>query len=187
MKNILLFLFLVCFFTGCNNQQPHFKKTVTTYFQARDASNYNKLKTVISDSINLIAGDYIMPYSRASFYEQFKWDSVFKPSYKIMELEEQNNQIIVSVSMGNIRNAFLKNNSMTCDYKISFTAGKISKIEELDCKNVDWGIWAQQRDSLVDWIKVNHPKLDGFVNDMTVIGAINYVQAIELYEAGKTK
>lgn len=74
---------------------------------------------------------------------------------------------------------------MTCQYKISFNSGKISKIEELECKDADWNIWQKKRDSLVSWTKKNHPELDGFINDMTMNGAINYLKAIELYETDK--
>ena len=100
-------------------------------------------------------------------------------------MEEKNDQIVASVTMNSMRNEFLKNNNMTCEYKISFNSGKISKIEELECINVDWNIWQKERDSLTSWIKKNHPELDGFINDMTMNGSINYLMAIELYEANK--
>ncbi len=84
-----------------------------------------------------------------------------------------------------MRNEFLKNPYMTCEYRISFMSGKISKIEELDCINVNWSIWQKERDSLVSWINKSHPELSGFVNNMTMKGSINYLKAIELYEANK--
>jgi hypothetical protein len=68
---------------------------------------------------------------------------------------------------------------------ISFNSGKISKIEELECKDVDWGLWRKKVDSLIGWIKNNNPELNGFIHDMTMKGATNYVKAIELYEADK--
>ena len=126
-----------------------------------------------------------MPYDHDSFYEVFKWDSIFKPSYNIVELQEKNNQIIASVALNSVRNEFLKNKLMKCRYKISFSSGKISKIEELECKDADWNIWQKERDSLVNWTRKNHPELDGFINDMTMNGALNYLKAIELYETDK--
>lgn len=170
---------------GCNNQKLTHQETVTTYYNARDAGNYNTLKTYINDSITITAGDYVMPYNHASFYEQFKWDSIFKPSYKIVELEEKDNQVIVSVAQNNIRNEFLKNNPLVSKVKISFTTGKISKLEELDYVGADMNVWQKERDSLVRWISINHPELDGFINDMTMNGALNYLKAIELYEPDK--
>lgn len=182
MKNGFLVLFFLCFLTGCSNKKLTPQKTVTTYYNARDAANYNELKKLIADSITITAGDYVMPYDHDSFYEQFKWDSVFKPTYEVVKLEEKNNQIIASVALNSVRHEFLKNNAMTCQYKISFNSEKISKIEELKCKGADWSIWQKERDSLVSWITKNHPKLNDFIHDMTMNGAIHYLKAIELYE-----
>lgn len=186
MKNILSVLFLLSFFTGCDKQKSTHQETVSQYYASRDIGNYNELKILINDSITITAGDFVMPYDHDSFHEQFKWDSIFKPAYEVVGLEEKNDQIIASVRLKSVRNTFLKNEAMTCDYKISFHSGKISKIEELDCKDVDWSIWQKERDSLVGWIKENHPELDGFINDMTMRGAMNYVKAIGLYEAEKS-
>jgi len=36
-------------------------------------------------------------------------------------------------------------------------------------------------ESLVSWIKIHHPELDGFVNNQTLDGAQDYLKAIELY------
>ena len=185
MKNTLLILSLLYILTGCNDQNLTRQEAVTTYYNARDISNFDELKTVINDSITIISGDYVMPYNHDGFYQQFKWDSIFKTSYKIVELEEKNNQIIASVTMNSIRNEFLKNSDMICQYKVSFNAGKISKIEELDCKNADWSIWQKERDSLVGWIHKNQPELNGFIHDMTMKGAQNYLKAIALYESDK--
>lgn len=185
MKITILILSLLYFLTGCDDHNLTHQETVTTYYNARDTSNYDELKTVINDSLTIISGDYVMPYNQDGFYEQFKWDSIFKTSYNIVELVEKDNQIMASVTMNSIRNEFLKNSDMTCQYKISFIAGRISKIEELDCKNADWNIWGKERDSLVNWIDKNHPKLNGFINDMTMNGAQNYLKAIELYKAKK--
>jgi hypothetical protein len=185
MKNTFLILFLLHFVIGCNEQKFTRQETVNTYYTARDAGSYNELKTVVNDSITISAGDYTMPYDLNSFYEEFKWDSIFKTSYTLVELEEENNQIVASVTMNSLRNTFLKNNAMTCDYRISFNHGKISKIEELTCINVNWEIWKKEVDTLVDRIHKHHPELDGFIYDMTMNGSLKYLKAIELYEAGK--
>lgn len=183
MKSIFSILLLLLFFTECDEQKLTHKEIITHYYNAKDAGNFAEIKAVVGDSITIISGDYVMPYNQDSFYENFKWDSIFKPSYKIIDLEEEDNQIIASVSQSCIRNNFLKNNPLTCSYKISFGAGKISKIEELSCDGVDWNTWAKERDALVAWIKKNHPKLDGFINDMTIKGSMNYLKAIELFES----
>ncbi len=185
MKNILLIAFFLYTLAGCKEQQLTRQETVKAYYTARDKGDFKTLKSVINDSITLTAGDFVMPYGRNSFYKQFQWDSVFKPSYSVIKLEEQQQQIIATISQQNLRNAFLKNNPLVFNVKVSFNEGKISRIEELDYIDVDWNAWAQERDTLVSWIATNHPELDGFVNDMTMKGAMNYLRAIELYKFEK--
>ncbi|NER16590.1 hypothetical protein [Spongiivirga citrea] len=185
MKSTFSILFILCILIGCNNQQLTHKEAVTDYYNARSNANFNELKKLVSDSVTIISGDYIMPYDPDGFYEVFKWDSVFKPSYKVVELVEKNSQILVTVELSSIKNEFLKNNEMLCQYNISFDSGKISKIEELACKNADWEAWQVGVNSLVNWTEQNHPELNGFINDMTMKGAQNYVKAIELFETDK--
>ena len=119
----------------------------------------------------MISGDYETPYNHDSFYDFFKWDSIFKPS----------NDIIVTVAQDNVRNEFLKNNPLVFKVKVSFTSEKISKLEELEYIDVNWEAWNQEKDSLVSWIKNNHHDLDGFVEDMTMNGSEDFLKAIELY------
>ena len=168
---------------GCKHQKLTPKEIVTNYYNGRNAVDFNKIKPLVSDSVTIISGDYIMPYNNDSFYEVFKWDSIFKPSYKLVEIKENKDQIIASVIYNCLRNDFLKNSNMTCQYKISFNSGKISKIEELNCKNVNWKVWEKEVNALVNWTNLNHPELNGFINDMTMIGAQNYLKAIDLYKA----
>jgi len=182
MKNTFLILFVIGLLFGCGNKELSRKETVTTYYKAFDSGDFEKLKTVIQDSITLISGDFVMPFDKDSFNEFYKWDSIFKPSYEILELVEDNDRLIATISQKNIRNTFLKNNPLKFNVKVSFTAGKITKLEELEYFDVNWDTWSQRRDSLVNWIQLNHNELDGFVNDMTMTGATNYLKAIELYE-----
>ncbi|MFP2994787.1 hypothetical protein ABN763_02705 [Spongiivirga sp. MCCC 1A20706] len=183
MKKIVLLLVSLYFMVGCTDAKLNHQDTITAYYNARNKLDFNELKTLVNDSITIISGDYVMPYNTKGFYEVFKWDSIFKPSYKLVELEEKSNQVIANVKINSVRNTFLKNSDMTCQYRISFSSGKISKIEELNCTNVDWNTWRQGVDSLTSWIKKHHPELDGFINDMTMNGAENYLKAIELYQA----
>lgn len=182
MKYILLLLCFLYALTGCDERKLSHQEIVTKYYEARDALNYNKAMTCVNDSLTVVAGDFVMPYNQDNYYEVFKWDSIFQPSYEIVELEEKDNQVIASVTLKSLRNEFLKNSTMTCEYKISFIAGKISKIESLECKDADWDSWQKEVNSLVNWVKINQPQLDGFINDLTMNGAINYLKAIELYK-----
>ena len=68
---------------------------------------------------------------------------------------------------------------------VYFESGKISRIENLDCPDANWETWGKQVDSLVNWTKENHPGLNGFIHDLTMKGAQDYMKAIALYKNRK--
>ncbi len=182
MKKYFILFFFTTLLTGCANKRLTPSDLVTEYYHAFNDSDFNRITAVIADSITIVEGEYVMPYSQKSFHEQFKWDSIFRPTYKIVELEGQNNRIIATVASSSIRYKFLKNDPLTCRFEISFNSDGITKLESLECLDADWNVWQAKRDSLVNWTKRNHPELDGFIHDLTMNGAINYLKAIELYE-----
>lgn len=185
-KALILFSILYAF-TGCKSQKPTHQETVIQYYYGFSASDYDLIKSTIADRITITAGDYVMPYTQESYYEIFKWDSIFQTTYKLVKTEVQDGKVLASVTMSSIRNRFLKNPAMTCTYRVSFDKGLISKVEELECTDVDWSIWQREVESLVAWIDTNHPVLNGFIYDMSMVGAINYLKAIELYESREKK
>ena len=185
MKNYFILFSLITFLAGCSNEKLSSAELVTKYYDAFNASDFTQLAPLITDSITIVEGDYVMPFSHDSFHEHFKWDSIFQPTYKIVELKGQNNQVIATVASSSKRYEFLKNDPLTCRFKISFNSDKITKLEALECLDTDWNVWQKERDSLVNWIEINHPKLDGFIHDLTMNGAKNYLRAIELYKNRK--
>lgn len=100
----------------------------------------------------------------------------------MVSLEKENDQFVATVSVNSLRFEFLKNNPLTFRHKFDFKSGKISKIETVEFIDTNWETWQKERDSLVKWVKSNHPKLDGFIHDLSMQGAINYLKAIELYK-----
>ncbi|WP_343486768.1 hypothetical protein [Allomuricauda sp. d1] len=155
---------------------------VKQYYEAFDMSDFNTMRTLLNDSISITSGDYVTTYSHTSFYEFFKWDSVLRTRKKLLNVESSDNDILATVSYSSMRYEFLKNNHLTCQYKINFKEDKISSFEELDCPNADWQVWEKQVNSLVEWTKTHHPELDGFIYDLTMQGALNYLKAMELYK-----
>jgi len=99
------------------------------------------------------------------------------------DLQKLDDQILASVNLTSVRNTFLENDLMRCDFRVSFEKEKISRIESLDCQGADWDKWQDRVKLLVVWVEENHPELDGFIHDMTMKGAQDYVNSIELYEA----
>lgn len=185
MKKII-FLFILIGLTNCSEQKSTPSEQITAYYQGFENSDYSQIKRTIADSLITTEGDYIMPFSRESYYEKFKWDSVFKPVYKLVKIENQGEQAIATVTIRSLKHEFLKNSPMTCNYRYHFKSGKIAKIEGLDCPDANWEVWQKEVGFLVDWVQANHPELDGFINDLTMKGAIDYVKAIELYNRRKT-
>lgn len=185
MRRSLFLISALCLVLGCQQETFSPEDAVTQYYNGFASSDYNEVKSVINDSITIVAGDYVMPFSRESYYEQFKWDSIFQPKYKIVALENQNDHVIATITLSTLKHKFLKNDPMTCSYKFSFKEGAISRVQELNCPDADWKTWAQRRDSLVSWINQNHPELNGFINDLTMKGAQNYLKAIDLYTTRK--
>ncbi|MGE5943308.1 MAG: hypothetical protein ACM31G_03105 [Flavobacteriales bacterium] len=104
----------------------------------------------------------------------------------MVSLENENEHLVATVSVNSLRYEFLKNNPLTCKHAFYFKSGKINKIKTLDCIDTDWEIWQKERDSLVNWVKFNHPELDGFIHDLSMQGAIDYLKAIELYEKNQS-
>jgi len=183
MNHTLLLLISVLFFSNCGQSKLTHQETVTSYFEARDAKDYHQIKQLISDSLIVTEGSYVMPYSQESYYEVFKWDSIFRTTYDLVDLQKLDDQILASVNLTSVRNTFLENDLMRCDFRVSFEKEKISRIESLDCQGADWDKWQDRVKLLVVWVEENHPELDGFIHDMTMKGAQDYVNSIELYEA----
>lgn len=178
----LLFLSILCLIASCSGDNIDKAEQIKRYYQGFKNSDFNQIKELMADSLTITEGDYEMEFDHKSYYEQFKWDSVFQPKYKVISIEHQNDQFIATVAVESLRFEFLQNNPLTCEHRFSFTEDKISKIENLDCKDANWQVWQQNRDSLVNWIKENHSEIDGFVHDLSMKGAQNYLKAIELYK-----
>lgn len=180
MKN-LLFLSILCLIASCTGDNIDKATQIKRYYEGFNNSDFNQIKGTIADSLIITEGDYVMEFDKQSYYGQFKWDSVFQPTYKVISIQYQNGEFIANVAVESLRFEFLQNNPLTCEHRFSFIADKISKIDNLDCKETNWEVWQKERDSLVNWIKENHSELDGFVHDLSMKGAQNYLKAIELY------
>ncbi len=177
----LAILFLMV--SSCTNEAALQQEAVKTYYAGLDAGDFQQVSTAMADSFVVIEGDFVTPQSRADHYTMFQWDSVFAPSYTINKMEAFEDSVKVEVSSFSARYAYLKNNPLTCDMTFSFEGSKIDKLLIGDCPEADWAIWEARRDSMVAWIDSNHAALSGFIFDLTKEGALNYMQAIALYEA----
>ncbi len=177
------YLFLVLIVLSCSTKQTRKLDPITAYYKGLNASNFKDINTHIADRITIIEGDYIMPFNKNTFYQHFKWDSVFNTKYNLKNIDSITPSIsIATVESRSLKFKFLKNNPLTCKFKFYLKSGNIYKIETLDCLNADWDTWQKEKDLLVKWIAINHPKLDGFIYDLSMKGAQNYLKAIALYQ-----
>ena len=176
MKNFL-YILIVLVFSSCTDDKKTPTELVNEYYNGFKKSDYKQVEEVIAGSLTTVAGDYTDTYTHESYHEKFKWDSIFKPVYKLVSLENQEQQIVATVTINSLKLEFLKNNPMTCKYKFHFKSGKIFRIEELNCLDANWQTWEKQVNTLVAWIKLNHPELDGFIYDLSMKGALNYIKA----------
>jgi len=183
MYKRLYLLLAIVIGLSCKPKPPTLSEVAENHYAARNKTDYQVIMSTISDSLTVIEGDYVMPYSHDSYHEVFKWDSVFQTQYEQVAIETTKDQVVISLRLTSIRNDFLQDEPMTCAFRLSYDAGKISKIEALDCKGADWSLWQQRVNDLVSWTKTHHPELDGFINDMTQVGAEKYVKAIALYKS----
>ena len=178
-------LLAIALLLRCTNSNQSKSSLATEYYQAFDESDFKRISEVIADTIVVAEGEYVTRYSSDSFYTQFKWDSTFNTRYQITDLKEDGDNVFLTVSSSSIRYNFLRNNPLICEFKVSFKNQKISRIDVLGCPNADWGVWQAERDSLVSWTSIHHPELDGFINDLTMAGALNYLKAIEYYQSNE--
>lgn len=177
----IICLFLLIISVGCTKKSTP-SEQIKTYYEGFKNGDYITVKRTLADSLITVEGDYTTAFSRGSYYEQFKWDSVFKPVYKLVGIENQGEHPIATVAVHSSKFEFLKNNPLTIRHKFYFKSGKIAKIETLDFIDFNGEAWEKEKKALMDWVKLNHPELDGFIYDLTMKGAIDYVHAMELYK-----
>ena len=109
----LLFLFVLLVAYSCAERKNSPEEQVKIYFDGFKNADYVQIKSVIADSLTITEGDYVMPFTTDSFYEHFKWDSVFQPDYHLIEIEMKDGNPIATTSVKSLR-FFFHNWSLTC-------------------------------------------------------------------------
>lgn len=178
-------LILTTIFSLVSCVQTNYVKITEDYFNDYEKKGFDNFSSILSDSIVIIDGDYEKLYSLAEFSIFYQWDSVFNPKIELLEISSIENNVFVTISTQSKRFEFLENNPFVTKQKISFKENRIYKIEILENIEIDWNVWTNKRDSLVQWTNNTHPELTGFINDMTKTGAEKYLKAISLYDNRK--
>ncbi|MBN1953363.1 MAG: hypothetical protein JW801_19315 [Bacteroidales bacterium] len=190
MKKLITYTLLtIALIWSCNSgsdkpkaSEPLTDKIIGTYFNGLNESNFKKIASCISDSLLTMEGGFVLTKSSKDYYIHFQWDSVFSPTYQLLNSEKiSDSSIVVTISKICDRIRYLHDTATVYKAKIDLTANRITKINNLELVVFDTLKWGTRRDALVAWIRTNHPELDGFIMDQTPAGAKHYLQAIELY------
>jgi hypothetical protein len=184
MKSLLPFALLIFILsTACTQKQSFDGITVTTsYIDALNESNYDKVTSLFLDSIRMTEGIYTTVFSKQDYRHHFQWDSTFHPTYSILEIEQSGDTVLMQVSKTCTRIHFLHEEPTVSKERVVFQNGKVFSIEIVNYVVFDDEKWSANRARLVAWVEANHPELNGFLYDQTKQGAINYLKAIELYQ-----
>jgi len=187
MNKLTVFLLLITIgITSCKNSEKELDKLeiAKKYYVSINNSNPSETTELITESFTTIDDGFEQKYNGNEYAEWVKWDSVFQPTYEILEIGQENGTVKAKISKIDKRISFLHHEPIITDEIIQFEGNKIKEINRTSASfNVDK--FVKNRDELVNWITKNHPELNGFLNDQTKSGGMNYLKAIELYKSKK--
>ena len=186
MNKIVVLLFLIAIgFISCKNSEKEIGKLeiAKQYYKALDNSDSAVMNILLTDSLltKETDYDYEQTFSKKEYItEWLKWDSVFNPTYKVLEIEQENETVKAKISKVDKRILLLHEEPTVWNEVIRFDSDKIISIER---KNVIFNdkTWERNRTKLLSWIDENHPELNGFLNGQTESVGLQYLKAIELY------
>jgi len=185
-KIIILSLFLIFGFTSCKNSEKGIDKLeiAKQYYDVLNNSAHSEIRALLTDSIMTKDDDYEQTFSLKEYAEWLNWDSVFDPTYEILEIELEGGIVKAKISKMDKRISFLHEKPIVTNEIIRFDKNKIKNVER---NSIIFNVttFLKNRDGLVNWIDKNHPHLNGFLHDQTEAGGIKYLKAIDLYKNKK--
>lgn len=186
LKYSILFSAIACLLMSCRTTNGFSsEKMVNDYYSGLSSGNFDLFAKYLADDVKTVEMDQVLTTDIEGLKTQYRWDSVFKPKYRIMDLSENEDSVYVTISKNCIRTRFLQDSALI--YKATFVVSdeKIQSIETTDYVYLNLEKWPVRRDSLVSWTERNHPNLSGFIYDLTPEGAEKYLKAMELYSDQK--
>ena len=184
-----LFFLLIIGIISCKNSESEFDKLeiAKKYYEVLDKSNASGIAALLTDSLltRETEYDYEQTFSQKEYIEWLKWDSVFEPTYKILEIRQENSVVKTKVSKTDKRISFLHEEPIVTEQVMRFEKDKITSLETTKYLIFNDSLFVANREKLLKWIDENHPELDGFIHDQTEAGGIKYLKAIKLFERNK--
>ena len=179
---MLFFGFLLGMFS-CNvsNDGLSNKQIVEAYISALNKADFNEISNYISDSIKVEELEFLLSDNMDDFHRMFQWDSVFNPYYELIDFQALDQGVQMTLSKECKRILFLLDTALMTRSKLEFCEGRITRIQTYAYENMDFSKWEARRDTLIFWINIHHPDLNGFDITQTIQGGQNYLKAIKLY------
>lgn len=188
-KIIILSLLLTIAFISCKNSDKEIDKLeiAKQYYKALDTSDTTAIALLLTDILltKETQYKYEQTFSQKEYVEWVKWDAVFDPTYKILQIEQEDGIVKAKISKIDKRIAFLHQEPIVTNQIILFQGDKISSIETTDYVVFNDASFVKNREALLSWIAENHPEMNKFIHDQTEVGGKNYLEAIELYKNRK--
>ena len=103
-----------------------YEKQGSLHYEVLDKSNISGIETLITDSLSTEETEYnyVQTFSKKDYVEWLKWDSVFEPTYKILEIKQKNGTVKAKISKTDKRIIFLHQEPIvtdwTCNKKLDF-------------------------------------------------------------------
>ena len=192
MNRILIISLILLFgLVSCKNSGKTIDKLqiAENYFVALDESNSAKMEGLLADSLitTIPKYEYEVRYSKNDYLRDWlKWDSIFEPTYKVLEMNLENGNVKAKVSKSDKRIIFFMGKPFITNEILRFKDDKIIELET-EYVNFEEDIWGKNRTELLNWTKENHPELnlDLNINIQTESGGKLFLKAIERYENEK--
>ncbi len=189
MNKMLILLLLTIGCISCKNATKEIDKIeiAKQYYKALDNTDDSKIASLLTDSILIIETeyDYKQTFSLKEYVEWCKWDAVFEPTYKILQIEKEGETIKAKISKIDKRILFLHEEPIVTNEVLRFADDKISSIEKIKYVVFNDTTFVKNREALLSWIDKNYPDFKKFIYDQTEAGGIQYLKAIELYKNRK--
>jgi hypothetical protein len=168
---------------SCNslNSPISHKRIVEGYISAVNKADFNEISRYLNDSVRTEELEFLLSDNLEDFYTMFQWDSVFNPRYEIIDIQELEKGMQLTLSKECKRILFLNDTALITRSMVEFSNGRITRIQTYEYLNLDFSKWESRRDTLIAWIGIHHPNLNGFDITQTIDGGQNYLKAIELY------
>ncbi len=182
MKFYLVALLILVSSCQSFTHKNSFDRTIRLYIHALNTSDHKALSEIITDSITLKEQDLVICEGKQQFYTIFQWDSVFNPHYTLMKITHDDKCAIATIAKTCDRIQFLQDTAFVSNVMFELVEEKIEFINTTEYISYNDERWNKNRSNLINWIKKNHPELDGFLIDQTKAGAENYQKAIKLYQ-----